>query len=338
MSTEFTSEEAYVARMYSGALLNPRIDSTFKGMLTQPTPESRAAMKSFLEAATERSIKAFKLEPNDVPVAFDGQRGVSFDIQCTFEDGQVANVEMMAFDQTYDYGKRAEYQVARLETTYLQKGDGWEKAPTVYQITVLDFVYKPKQHENKAIDAHYAKPSGESPTEAVSRYAMRTKDGRDLSNTLNIIFVELPKAAALEKSIAQNTQLENWAVFLRDADNPEKQDVIEKLTHKEAGLMQAQKSLSSISANRSLWIAQYRQEMRERDYRSGLTASHAKGKAEGLAEGIAEGRAEGIAEGRAEGARNKALETASNLLQMGLPAAQIAQATGLSVAEVAAMA
>ena len=94
---------------------------------------------------------------------------------------------MMAFDQKYDYGKRAEYQVSRLETTYLKKGDTWEKAPKVYQITVLDFVY-----DNSSKDV-------------VSRYAMRTEDNRKLSDTLNIIFIELPKVIGLEDRIEQNT-------------------------------------------------------------------------------------------------------------------------------------
>ena len=64
---------------------------------------------------------------------------------------------MQAFNQEYDYDKRAEYQVARLETTYLKKGDNWEKAPIVYQVTVLDFTYdaekskksRPLRNENE---------------------------------------------------------------------------------------------------------------------------------------------------------------------------------------------
>ena len=61
----FLSEEEYVSQMNTGALLNPRIDSTFKALFTQPTEESRAALHSFLEAATERKIKSFELKPND---------------------------------------------------------------------------------------------------------------------------------------------------------------------------------------------------------------------------------------------------------------------------------
>uniref|UniRef100_UPI00168BB071 PD-(D/E)XK nuclease family transposase n=1 Tax=Treponema zioleckii TaxID=331680 RepID=UPI00168BB071 len=261
----FISEEEYVSQMETGALLNPRVDSTFKALFTQPTKESKAALHSFLEAATERKIRKYELKANDSPVGFDGQRGVSYDILCQFEDGLTADIEMQASDQEYDYGKRAEYQVARLETTYLQKGDNWEKAPVVYQISVLNFNYKGPTEKNR--------PNSKKSKNPVSRYAMRTESGRELSNTLNIIFIELPKAKVFEASLETNTALENWAIFLKEADNPQKQDLIQKLTNKEAGLMNAQKSLSNISANKDYWIAQYRQEMRDRDYRSGLSAA-----------------------------------------------------------------
>ncbi len=100
---------------------------------------------------------------------------------------------------------------------------------------------------------------------------MRTKDGRELSNSLNIIFIELPEAVKLEGSLETNTDLENWAIFLKDADNPEKKGIIDVLTSKKEGLMQAQKSLSSISADRDLWLTQYHLELHERDRISGLT-------------------------------------------------------------------
>ena len=297
---KFTSEEEYVSQMESGALLNPRVDSTFKALFTQPTKESHDALHSFLEATTERKIKSFSLTANDAPAGFDGQRGVSYDIMCEFDDGLSADIEMQAFNQEYDYGKRAEYQVARLETTYLKKGDSWEKAPIVYQVTVLDFNYGNE---------------GEVKTKTpVSRYAMRTKDGRVLSNSLNIIFIELPKTRDIEETLETNTPLENWAIFLKEADNPKKKSVITRLTEKEAGLMQAQKSLSSISANRDLWIAQYRQEIADRDRRSSISAA--------LKKGMDAGRIEGK------------YEAARNFLKMGLSPEQVAEGTGLSVSEV----
>lgn len=262
----FPTEEEYLAQMEAGRLLNPRIDSTFKALFTQPTRESRGALKSFLEAATERKIKNFSLEPNDSPVGFLEQRGVSYDILCEFDDGIHADIEMMAFNQKYDYGKRAEYQVARLETTYLARGDSWESAPQVYQITVLDFAYDKESDK------------------VVSRYAMRTKEGRELSGKLNVVLIDLTRVKPLEQNPEKNTLLENWALFLKNADNPDKSDIIKKITDKEAGLMEAKKSLSSISGDRSNWIAQYRQEIFERDIISGKEASRLEGMAQQKAE------------------------------------------------------
>ncbi len=56
--------------------------------------------------------------------------------------------------------------------------------------------------------------------------------------------------------------------------------------------MNAKQSLSSISTNQDLWIEQFRQEMFERDYRSGLSAAENIGLERGLKEGRAEGKQE----------------------------------------------
>ena len=78
--------------------------------------------------------------------------------------------------------------------------------------------------------------------------------------------------------------------------------------------MQAQKSLSSISNNRALWIAQFRQDVYETDRISGLYAAEKRGE---------------IANARA---------VARNLLTMGvLTREQVAKATGLSIDEIASL-
>ena len=86
--------------------------------------------------------------------------------------------------------------------------------------------------------------------------------------------------------------------------------------------MQAQQSLSNISENQALWIEQYRMEMAERDYRSGLSAA--------MNEGIEKGMEQGIARGRIEAAR----ESARNALRLGLSREQVAKITGLAMSEI----
>ena len=134
-----------------------------------------------------------------------------------------------------------------------------------------------------------------------------------------VIFIELPKVIKLESSIEKNSALENWAIFLKEADNPKKTRIIQKLTETEAGLMNAKRSLSSISANQDLWVQQFRQEMFERDYRSGLSAAENRG--------IAIGEERGKEAGRSEAK----LEDARNMLMENLPAETVARCTGLSL-------
>ena len=76
----------------------------------------------------------------------------------------------------------------------------------------------------------------------------------------------------------------------------------------------------------------------ETQFSAGVERGLAEGKSLGLAEGkslgLAEGKSLGLAEGEVRGSRQKALETARNLLVIGLSIENIAKATGLTIQEV----
>jgi len=91
--------------------------------------------------------------------------------------------------------------------------------------------------------------------------------------------------------------------------------------------MQAKKSLSNISKNKELWIAQWKQESFERDIRSGLNAAMQQGIAQGIQQGIAQGLQQGIAQEK--------IATARAMLADGISVAQIAKWTGLTPEEIA---
>jgi predicted transposase/invertase (TIGR01784 family) len=91
--------------------------------------------------------------------------------------------------------------------------------------------------------------------------------------------------------------------------------------------MQAKKSLSNISKNKALWIAQWKQESFERDIRSGLNAAMQQGIAQGIQQGIAQGLQQGIAQEK--------IATARAMLADGISAVQIAKWTGLTPEEIA---
>jgi predicted transposase/invertase (TIGR01784 family) len=87
--------------------------------------------------------------------------------------------------------------------------------------------------------------------------------------------------------------------------------------------MQAKKSLSNISKNKELWIAQWKQESFERDIRSGLNAAMQQGIAQGLQQGLQQGIAQ------------EKIATARAMLADGISAVQIAKWTGLTPEEIA---
>ena len=71
--------------------------------------------------------------------------------------------------------------------------------------------------------------------------------------------------------------------------------------------------------------------LKEEAYEDGLFVGLATGREEGREEGISIGLERGRATGREEGAYQTKLETARNLLSMGLSPEQVAQSTGLSL-------
>ena len=91
--------------------------------------------------------------------------------------------------------------------------------------------------------------------------------------------------------------------------------------------MQAQKSLSAISANRDLWLDEYRYEVFERDRKSSIEAGEQRGFERGVMNGFQKGK-------------NDTLKiVAQNLLKSKvLSIEEIADTTGLSVEEVNALA
>ena len=231
-------------------ILNPRLDTNFKAIFTQNTKDSKIALKSFLSAAIGQEVRDVTVIENENPKEFDFQHGLRYDINCVFKDGTSAQIEMQGQEDEYDYGKRAEYYLSRLVSSAINIGDDWEKLPKAYQISVLNFKY------DKSTD------------EAVHHYIMcDKKDDAKLSGTLNVIFLELPKIPEISdfKNIENLPSIIKWCKFLQEADNPQKQDLINELTKSEVGIMSAETTLKEISMDRWRWIIQGQIEGRERD-------------------------------------------------------------------------
>ena len=126
---------------------------------------------------------------------------------------------------------------------------------------------------------------------------------------------------------------EKWCKFFLDADNPSKRDYVHRLTAAEGGIMEAQKTLDKISSDWVLWKRELDKEVIERDRNSELHYA----RDQGLQQGINQGLQQGINQGLQQGTLQAKLDVARNMKKANIPAATIAQCTGLSDDEIAGL-
>lgn len=277
-------------------LLNPRLDPNFKAIFTQNTEESNLALRSFLSAMIGKEVEKVTVKKNDEAAQYEGQRGIRYDINCEFPDGTKAQVEIQGYNSDCDYGRRAEYYISRLVSSTAKVGTDWKDLPRAYQISVMNFKY---DTGNKVPLHHYVMAD--------------MKDGAMLEGIINVIFLELPKLPPLDGStdVESLPSAIKWGTFIREADKPDKRDLIDRLTKSEEGIMVADAVLKSMSDEGWRWIEQGRIEGEERDRISGLHNAERRGEL------------------------NKALSAARKLLAMNiLSHEQIAQAVELPLTEV----
>ena len=163
-----------------------------------------------------------------------------------------------------------------------------------------------------------------SPIEEIVNCTLPTRWGEGyepFTRKSRIIWVQLSKFNQndkLKEDISKG--LKDWIEFFR---NPE------KIESEDEGMKDAQTLWSKISADEQLKAQQRAQDKYEMDKLSEIATARNIGKEEGLKQGKEAGLV--------EGEHKKAIETAKNLLAIGLSVEQIAKATGLSIEEVHAL-
>jgi predicted transposase/invertase (TIGR01784 family) len=302
------------------ALLSPCSDEVFKALFTNESVESRTALRCFLSAVLHKEVKNVQLRPNEPPVLDDSDKAVRFDVSCTFNDGEAADIELQGVNRYHSFGARAEYLCARLLNSVFHKGDNWQDMPQIYQISLVNFIFD-KDDES-----------------AVGHYRMQKHNGHLLSGILTAIFLELPKIDALGDIPPESLNSEQkWCKFFLDADNPDRQEYVRKLAAEEGGIMEAKKTLDRISSDWVLWKQELDRDVIESDRKTELQYIQEQGLERGLKQGIQQGMQQGIQQGLSQGAMQAKREDVCKMKKDGLSVAKIAEYTGLSEDEIAAL-
>ena len=302
-------------------------DYAFKRLLG--SEENKPLLQDFLECILDLTPQqVLDLEFMDKELTkeeFSDKTGI-LDVKLKLTDGTVIDIEIQA-SWNASFVKRTLFYWAKMYTADFKAGESYDKLHRCIAINIIADGFR----LNDAIH---------------SEYLLQEKTAHTtLTDVLEVHFLDLQAAKrAKEEGNAkgERSQLINWLRFIGATNRKEramiatKSPVLQMLNEKidvltlsptERKLYESRMQLKSDITTIS-----------ETQFSAGVARGLAEGKSLGLAEGkslgLAEGEARGKSLGLAEGSRQKALETARNLLVIGLSIQNIAKATGLTVEEV----
>ncbi|GHT22183.1 hypothetical protein FACS189419_04360 [Planctomycetales bacterium] len=290
--------------------INPYTDFGFKKLFGEEA--NKDLLIAFLNAVLPEKNRIAQLSFRNSEQLPDNivDRKAVFDIACVSDSGESFTVEMQKAKQLY-FKDRALFYASFPIQRQAQKGDWDFKLNPVFLVAVLDFEYDEQEERRKIY----------------RQVMLKDQDGDEFSETLRMFFLQMPLFRKKESDL--QTPLDKWMYFLK---NLESFDDIPSI-FREPIFEKAFATAEYVKFPPRLQEA-YQNDLKVyRDNTNVLATARIEGKAEGLAEGLAEGEAKGKAEGLAEGEAKGKLSVARNLKQMGLSAADIAKATGLSLDE-----
>lgn len=280
--------------------LDPKADLTFKKVFG----EHKDLLVSFLNALLplqpgHEIVEIEYLPPELVPLNPD-KKDTIVDVRCKDKDGRQFLVEMQMY-WTDMFKRRTLYNTCKAYARPLKKGEDYGEVKPIYTLSLINDVAFP-----------------ELPDEFYHEFVPMNRNHADeIIEDFEMIFVELPKFKP--SSWQERKMAVLWLRFLTEIDESTKESpaelasdalvakaltLVEEAAYSDAELLAIDKYWDQISRERTIENAAERR---------------------GIEKGRAEGRAEGV------------LETARNLRQLGVSPETIAQATGLTLAEIEAL-
>lgn len=227
----------------------------------------------------------------------DDKLGV-LDIRAKAITGEQFNIEIQLINQ-YNMDQRTLFYWSKLFGEQLKEGQPFQSLKKTITINILDFNYIGVEQYHSVFhlweDFH--------------------KECK-LTDILEIHFLELPKFRKARPDLSK--PLDRWLIFIEDS--PE--EVRKMAVNNDPAIAKAEELLERLGSLDEIKRYYEAREMAIHDEVTRITGA----KAEGRAEGLAKGEAEGILKGK--------LETAQNLLSMGMSIQNIAAATGLTIEQI----
>jgi predicted transposase/invertase (TIGR01784 family) len=209
-----------------------------------------------------------------------------------------------------DMGRRSLFYWSREFSRGMKAGQDYQDSPNVITINILDYEFLPqvpKFHPSFHIreDTH---------PEVL------------LTDALEIHFIDMVKFRRLEEKDIRNDALHRWLTWF-DQNSPK--PLVEEVINMDSGIQKAEKKMAYVSSDKEALRVYQMREMALSDWTSGL--NHAR------REGIRKGRREGMEKGIQKGMEKGIQKVAAQMKKRGIAFDQIADVTGLSLEDIAAL-
>jgi predicted transposase/invertase (TIGR01784 family) len=269
-------------------------DGIFKAIFTRH--ESEPALIDIIETFTGLSVKEITVKNSERTIQNADDKRIRFDINCITKDGKMIDIEMQASAMEGDnidnahagIRERSLYYEAMLHSSQPRPKDYSAQLMSI-QLTICNYNVFPDD-------------------KLIRHFVFTDEYGNELSKSMSIIFVELPKLD-VNKPIENMTDLEEWALYLRYSNNVKYQNYIETLKERKEVFRMAYETQVTVSQDdiaKAWYMSRLKYELDESHNQSMIRKGAIK-------------------------------QVARNLIKLHTPIQTISQATGLSESELRAI-
>jgi len=255
-------------------ILPPSDDRIFKVLLTHP--DAKQVLMDIISTVIEQKVTEVQIRNNELPVSDTEEKEERFDVNCTIENGDQVDVEMHC-EQGVEIGtkftnfiNKYTYYMTDLHSTQKSKGVKYRDLKRTYQITFSTHSVFTERHDY------------------LSWFVLRTKDGHQLTDQINMIIIELDKLErALWKPVEELTSQEKWSLFLQFAQDPVHRSKINAIIKDKEEIGMAATILQEVSRDEHERARLRSRRMYQTDRISDLLTAKEKGEIEGEMRGEA---------------------------------------------------
>ena len=291
----------------SFGILSPKVDFVFKKIFGNEKHPN--ILISFLNAVIKPTdlIKSVQIKNTDIEKEHIEDKYSRLDIKAVTNNGEHINIEIQVKNE-YNMIKRSLYYWSKMYEGQLTKGQDYDTLSRTICINILDFKYLKNDNFHNC-------------------YRLKEKNtNEELTDVMELHFIEIPKLRKLENSEDISDMLEAWITFIESPTS----ELIDKLEMSSDEIKEAKEELVRLSGNdkeRERYEKRFESLLEQNSL---LANAERKGLQKGLQKGIEKGKKEGLKEGE----NRKAIEIAINLIKNGLDNELIKNTTGLSIKEI----